>query len=1368
MQELSAKAYWISLTEGFTTQTKLWLENFEAKNKKQSTSVLLEKINIPLDTAFISSLSTYATDKKIPITALFFSAWGLFINRFSGSDDILFSTEFAEKRIPVRSHTETKETLENYIIKIAAQLENSEKEINAFFQQEINCDFNRYFITTEINEENFIKKLNNAPEETVLGLFIKINHNNLSDIELNLYSRSDLFSSESQKIICQHFILILEKIIHASDYSATHFPILTKDEREKLMQFSMPYKQSFDEPILFAHQLFVKQTEKNPMHLAICSDENTLTYAELNKLSNKIAHFLLDKKVKPNDKVAVMMERTPLLIATMLAIFKTHAVFIPINPKYPDERIQFILEDCQTHLILSDHTRKTPEDYIYKTVFISENLEEIHKYPEHAIILKETNHDELLAYIVYTSGTTGQPKGVCISHLNVVNHLNWYKNYFLINENDRASQFASQGFDAFFCEIIPFLATGGSIFIVNDTTKLTPSLFLPWLVKNKITICDLPTAYAQLLINLELPDNLSLRMMKVGGEALSSYPNKKIPFDIWNGYGPAEATIETTFFKMVSANISPEEQPAKHMPPPIGKPLANARCYVVDKHLELVPFGCVGELLIGGASLSPGYLNRPQLNREKFIPDRFSTSTTSSENTNIQNSIQKEEKLYRTGDLVRWLSDGNLEFLGRTDHQIKIRGYRIELGEVEAALNQYPDVSEVVVLAKETASGQKSLIAWLVPKLERIRIPLQERCLISIDNQEYLQLFTEDISREGLAITGVPDDFKIGASIKINLKLPGTNESQWLSGKIIWQQDKRAGILFDPTEKQKKLLEKSIEYYLATHNLMETLQNAAAKRNLRNAMKKKLPDYMVPSVFSILPRLPITFNGKIDWKALPPPQDFERMLEHKHVPPSTETEKLIKQIWSEVLEQPEISMSDNFFDLGGNSLKVAELSVKLLHKFSISIPAKILIDLPFIPVIAEYIDSNGANFKDTTPIQDDIQRDAILEEDILPHKTEANHTKEKAIQPSGILLTGAAGFLGIFILRELLASTDVKIYCLIRKGEFGSIASRLNAQIEQYRLSDEVNLANRRIVLVGGDIGLHQFGLPTEQYQNLIRHVARVYHCGAQVNTMASYSTVRTSNVQGTREIIRFAVEEFNRPIYYISTLSAAAAIDAEGAFAESWPPATPEGLTGGYGLSKWVSERLLFQAMQRGLPVQIYRSGYILGESHSGIMNLNDSLLLLIKGCIQIGYAPDWHEIIALLPVDFVSRAIVTLSLLYPEKNYVCHLDHPTGILWLDLIHWFNQHNYAIKICSHRLWLKKLLRIGPDNALYPMLPAYLAMKDPPMTPRTALQLTAEKIQAAGMVWPDINDALLQTYLKFLEQAGFFPPLSLRKKEAAD
>ncbi len=451
--------------------------------------------------------------------------------------------------------------------------------------------------------------------------------------------------------------------------------------------------------------------------------------------------------------------------------------------------------------------------------------------------------------------------------------------------------------------------------------------------------------------------------------------------------------------KVFKANTPPNKQPRRHFPPPIGKPIFNSEVYVVNSHMQLVPIGGVGELLIGGINLATGYLNRPQLTREKFIHHCFSKNA--------------HAKLYKTGDLVRWLSDGNLEFIGRSDHQIKIRGYRIELSEIETAIANYPDVGEVVVLAKELVNGHKTLIAYLVPNLDKIRIPYQERCLLTSDELSYLQVFSEDISKEGLAVTSLTENFAKSAFIKVNIKLPGSSQPQWLTGRIVWQQKERAGIQFTDTPEQKKLLQRSIEYYLSTHNLMETLQSAAAKRNLRKALKRKLPEYMIPSMFSILPEFPLTFNGKVDWKSLPPPQDFERLLERKYVEPRNKTEKTLSEIWSNILGINPISITDNFFDLGGNSLFVSKLSIEILNNFNISIPHKILFDSPFIPIIAEYIDSNGKQYTHQSSIQNDIHRDAVLHDGILPKRK----LSDRLSNPKGILLTGAGGF-WVFIYYE--------------------------------------------------------------------------------------------------------------------------------------------------------------------------------------------------------------------------------------------------------------------------------------------------------------------------------------------------------------
>ncbi len=1356
--------YWEQLIENFSSHSKMWLEDFDTPKNYHFHNYFDKKIEI--NEKLLDSVNEFCTNKKISTFTLINAAWALLLNRYATSDDIFYGTgeyridanfnvlQAVSPVIPVRSIIHEEDTIIHYLKDLGKELRSNKKNSNTYeYFLEKNDIFQNMFNylllyqkkrASDQTDDKDIKKFDIDPKTYPLIFLIQ----NKTTLKLTLMCNEAKFTQQSADSLVEHFKVILEKIIEDPDQLVTHYSILTKNEKKELfknhkkpMRISIPQIKNTS-----IHDLFNYQVKKTPQYIAIVHEENIYTYKQLNDISNQIAHLLSEKKVKNGDTVAVMMERTPLLIATMLATFKVGATYVPIDPKDTDENIEFILKDSQTHLILVNNTKRLPKEMLYKTVIIDNNLAAIKHFPEQFPTPKLTQSDQA-AYILYTADNTGQLKGIVIKHESLVNLASWYKTSFNITAKDRSSQFSSQGFDRFFVEVLPFITAGASIHIINDNIKFTPSDFFSWLVKEKITICDLPTAYASVLFNEAWPDNLSLKVVKTGGEILTHYPSQNFTFDIWNTYGTPETTIETTYIKIYQANTPLEDNKSKHPTPPIGKPIANSELFVVDQHMELAPIGSVGELLIGGVNVSAGYFNRPQLTNVKFIKNPFSEDPNA--------------KLYRTGDLVRWLKDGSLEFIGKMDNQVKIRDYRIDINEVEIALKHYPDINEVVVLTKELFNGQKTLIAYLVPNLDRVRIPYQERCLIAFDDFHYLQTLTEDISKAGVAITGPTDELKIGQEIKLNFKLPGFNESNWLTGKIIWQSPQRAGIHFDQTDQQIALLQKSIQYHLSTHNLMETLQSSAAKRSLRSALKNKLPDHMIPTIFSTLSHFPLTFNGKIDWKSLPPPKDFERILDRNYVQPRNKTEKEIYAIWQEVLGQEKISITDNFFDLGGNSQLVAILSVKILEKFNLALPEKILFDLPFIPIMAEYIDSSGKNYTFKTSAQDEIHRDAILNDDIIPNKICSPHLSH----PQGILLTGASGFLGIFLLPELLDQTDAKIYCLIRKGKFESIATRLINNIEKYELSNTISLANRRIVMIPSDIGHDQFGMPIELYKNLAGKIDLIYHCGAQVNTITSYTKLRTSNVQGTLEIIKFAIQKFDKPIHYISTLSTANKFDQEGHLVEDFPDANASQITGGYTTSKWVSERLLTQAKNRGLPVSIYRCGYIWGQSDSGVTNMNDALLLLIKGCIQSGIAPDWNEKITILPVDFVSKAIVGISLQQKDKSSTFHLDHPTGIMWADLIAWLNNYGYDIKICTHQEWLEKLIQINPENALYPFLPHLLAQKEAPHSPIIEINNTTNMLSKTNLYFPEINNRLLVIYVKYLCEVGFLPEPENKRRQ---
>jgi amino acid adenylation domain-containing protein/thioester reductase-like protein len=1328
--------YWQDLLSDFSLTSKFWLEDLDLPHQKdlsKETKINSETIKLSIN-----------KDNKKTLYSILHAAWAILLHRYTGSDDILYGISI-NPPLPIRSIIHEGKSIETFVRALEKQTKNNQKNFQFFeddkrISSRVNEWMNYLFLypNTKLNKKISLKKeLKRYPLICIIQkekpLTIKIYYNNKK------------FSKKSIKNIASHYAFILKKIMDEPQNEIAHLSILTNSEKTKLNQFIKPiYHLSATNKDKCCHELFIAKAEINPNNLAVTDGINHLTYRQLNELSDQLAHYLLKKNIKTGDAVIVLMDRTPAIIVAMMSIFKIGAMYIPINPKYPDERIQYILTDCNPSTIIANNTHRIPAEYLDRIQILNDQYELLASCSDHKTL--PTISSKEIAYIIYTSGTTGHPKGVMIKHESLTNLALWYQDFLSITAKDRASQFASSGFDSFFCETVPLLTAGGSIHIIDDHAKLTPTLFMPWLEKEKITICDLPTSYAKLLFNMPWPTQLNLRMVKIGGESLTEYPAQIFPFDIWNIYGPTEATVECTFMKIYSANSSAESYNNKPIPPPIGKPIANAEMYVVDQHFELVTIGNVGELLIGGTIISTGYLNRKQLTREKFIRNLYSET--------------KNSKLYRTGDLVRWLDDGNLEFVGRVDNQIKIRGYRIELSEIENTIKKFPDIAEAVVLAKDIPNGRKTLVSYLVSNLDKMRIPYSEKCLMNVDDVRLIEVVSEDISKEGIALTGVTEKIKSGTSLRINIKLPGSSDSQWLSGRVAWQVDQRAGIEFDKTPKQVTAMNKCIEYYLATHNLMETIHKAASKRNIRKAIKAILPEYMIPSVFCILPQFPLTFNGKIDWKALPPPKDFERLLERQFVPPRTQLEKEVAQIWCDILDIKQVSVTDNFFDLGGNSLMVSELSVNILKKFNISIPIKIFIDSPFIPFIAEYIESKGKNDTFKSTIQDEIYHDAILNDDIFPIKKLGNYK-----QPNGILLTGASGFLGMYLLRELLKKTQSKIYCLIRKGQFESAPQRLIQTINQYDLSSEIQLSDRRIVILEADISNDSFGISPQQYQSMAEKIDTIYHCGAQVNTMASYTNLRNSNVQGTIEVIKFATKSVDKVIHYISTLSAAVKLDSDGCYSEEFPDSDAHNLVGGYPITKWVSERLLTQIKNRGLPVNIYRLGHILGQADTGITSVNNSLLYFIKGCIQLGLAPNWKENITFLPIDFASKAVVNISLYKPDKSEVYHLDHPHGIMWTDLVAWLQNYGYIINLCSHKKWREELTSISTDNALYPFLPQYLAEENPPETPSTNIEHSASVLKEINLPFTAITDQLLHIYFNYLCQTEFLP--SPRKQREA-
>lgn len=575
-------------------------------------------------------------------------------------------------------------------------------------------------------------------------------------------------------------------------------------------------------------QLVALQAAITPDAIAITSGQQFLSYGELNRQANQLGHYLQTLGVHEGTVIGLCVERSLDMVVGLLGILKAGAAYVPLDPDYPAERLSFMLQDARIPILLTQQHLTTRLQLSKTMIICLDSDEELLKQQNiEDPMLSITKHS--LAYVIYTSGSTALPKGVQISHGALLNLIFWHRRAFEITTTDRATQVASPAFDATGWELWPYLTCGASVHLIDEDTKRTPELVRDWLVEQKITVSFLPTPLAESVLGLNWPANTSLRLLLTGADVLHYYPSPDLPFALINNYGPTEATVVATSGPILADTHA-------EMLPTIGKPIDNTEIYILDEQLQQVPIGVHGELYIGGAGLALGYLNRPELTREKFIPHPFSNDP--------------HARLYKTGDLACYLPDGQIAFVGRTDHQIKIRGYRIEPNEIIAALDRHPALHESVVVAHEDPSGEKQLVAYMVI-------------------------------------------------------LPGAD--------------------------------------VTVHEL-------------RDVLSKSLPDYMIPTIFVSLEKLPVNHSGKIDRTALPIPTASNTLRDAATVEPTTPTEKRVAEIVAALLGVEQISIDDNFFMLGGHSLLGTQVIMRIVDAFGVDMPLRTIFEAPTVRLLSGEIE----------------------------------------------------------------------------------------------------------------------------------------------------------------------------------------------------------------------------------------------------------------------------------------------------------------------------------------------------------------------------------------------------------------------------
>ncbi len=554
-------------------------------------------------------------------------------------------------------------------------------------------------------------------EETDQGLYGLIEYN------------TDLFDANTIKQLAKHYRVLLEAVVtkEGPGQPLWQLPLLTEAERHQLLMKWNDTGANYAQGKCL-HQLFEEQVERTPDAVAALFEGEQTTYAELNRRSNQLAHYLQKMGVGPEVLVGIYVGRSLDLLVGILGILKAGGAYVPLDVAYPPERLAFILEDTQVLALLTQERlagelpgQRPP------VVRLDADWEIIAQEGQENPVSGVTADN--LAYVIYTSGSTGKPKGTLISHYHVIRLFEATHPWFHFDERDVWTLFHTYAFDFSVWELWGAFLYGGRLVVVPFLVSRSPEMFYALLCREQVTVLNqTPSAFRQLIWAEEflgVAKDLTLRLVIFGGEALEL--NSLRPWyerhrdqgpQLINMYGITETTVHVTYRPLKAADLSDARGSV------IGEPIPDLQVYVLDQHLQPVPIGVAGEMYVGGAGLSRGYLGRPDLSSERFIPDPF--------------GHQPGARLYKSGDQGRYLFTGDIEYLGRIDYQVKVRGFRVELGEIEAVLGQHPDVRTVVILAREDVPGEKRLVAYIVSNQERIPTAGELRGFLAEKLPEYM------------------------------------------------------------------------------------------------------------------------------------------------------------------------------------------------------------------------------------------------------------------------------------------------------------------------------------------------------------------------------------------------------------------------------------------------------------------------------------------------------------------------------------------------------------------------------------------------------------------------------------------------------
>ncbi|WP_224242167.1 non-ribosomal peptide synthetase [Hyalangium gracile] len=676
-------------------------------------------------------------------------------------------------------------------------------------------------------------------------------------LDLALEGASTELTEAQVDRFARYYVRCLEELVSQPEARHARAVLLPEAERHQLVVEWNQTEAPLPEPTL-VHRDIEAQAERTPDAIAVSFEGTHLTFRQLNQRANQLAHALRARGVGPESRVGLCMERSLELVVAILGVLKAGGAYVPFDPQYPAERLRYMFADAGAALLLTqEHLKPRLPAAGAGAIALDTDWPTIaRESPENPRV---SLSGDSLAYVIYTSGSTGTPKGAMNTHAGLYNRLRWMQDAYRLTPADRVLQKTPFSFDVSVWEFLWPLMTGARLVVARPGGHQDPAYLVQLIQREQVTTLHFVPSMLHFFLQEPGSERCdSIQRLLCSGEALSLELQRKcaarLSCELHNLYGPTEAAIDVTAW-----HCAPDHGLSTI---PIGKPIDNIRIHLLDAMLNPVPVGVPGELYIGGIGLARGYLARPELTASAFVPDPLAT--------------RPGERLYRTGDLARYLPGGEIEYLGRIDHQVKVRGFRIELGEIESALAAFPGVREAVVLAREDVPGDKRLVAYLVG----------------------------DVS------------------------------------------------------------------------LTEQLDA------LRSALRERLPDYMVPSAFIRLESLPVTPNGKLDRRALPAPEQ-QRVPRAARVAPRTEWETWLVELWSRLLQAPELGVEDDFFEVGGNSLLALQMIATLREERGCQLPVGAILEAPTIAALARRLEQGAEGHRPSPLVR--LQADGVRPPLFLVH-----------------------------------------------------------------------------------------------------------------------------------------------------------------------------------------------------------------------------------------------------------------------------------------------------------------------------------------------------------------------------------------------